>query len=486
MSLDLNDDTAVQLLLDTLQHPDEVRVLVALHLLSEAPPGDWLPRLTPLLSHSDAGVRQVTARVLARSGSSAEAELLLRLGQTPGEPGRAEAIEAYCALRKEEALAQILPFLSEPDPAVQRATVVNLIRYGGLDGILPAVEVLKAMLSSPQTRVRLEATRALGELQIQTFYQPLIPLLDDPQLMVQLEAIRAAGAVRSLYLTPYLVQKLGNPATRGPASEALIQFGPAVEPLLAQTLADPGQDQAIRQAIPRILQKMASSQAAAILLNHFEEPDRVVRGAIFAALIRLREAGVHFEIEKQRIHEALTLEFGYYYEVFVWRTDLNLGPATSTGLLGEALTVRLNERLDRIFFLLELLYSVKTIDIIRAVLKDKDTSQRANAIELLDNIVTREIKMLLLPLIELPAEQVCDLARQRFGVRGLPWSERLGVLAGYPDPWLRSCAIFEIGQLRLHDLIEPILASQEVDDGLVRETAQLTRQRLTVPDQAQG
>lgn len=478
LPLNLEDDTSVQVLLDTLQHPDELRVIAALQLLAEAPQRGWLSRIKPLLNHPSASVKIAAANLLARVGGQAEAEALLALCHAPEETVRAEAIAAYCALEKEAALGHIMPLLTEPDPQVKRAAVVSLIRYGGLDGILPAVEQLKMMLIAEAPQIRLEAARALGELQIHTFYQPLIPLLADPQPDVQLEAIRAAGTVRGEPLAPLLISKLGHPATCQAAVEALAHFGRAIEPLLAQSLANPDLDQAIRLQLPRILRRLASSSAAAILLNHFEESDRVVRGAIFVALTRLRDAGVQFEIERGRIFEALLLEFNYYYQVYVWHADLNGSGRPPESLLDEALTVRLNERLNRIFFLLELLYSIETIDTIRAVLQARDSSQRANAIELLDNLIDREIKNLLLPLIESPVAQVSNLAQQRFGVACLPRIERLGYLAGYPDPWLRSCALFEIGQLGLTELSDSVLTALTDEEELVRETAQVANQQL--------
>jgi ATP:ADP antiporter, AAA family len=250
--------------------------------------------------------------------------------------------------------------------------------------------------------------------------------------------------------------------------------------LLAQTLADPTIEPDLRRHIPQVLQRLGNPQAAAILAGCLKESDRGVRGAIFAALTRLRDAGVPFEIEKARLHEALMLEFGYYYEVYLWRADLVSPEAGEPTLLDEALTTRLNERLERIFFLLELLYSVPTIDAVRAALKARDKSRRANAIELLDNIVEREIKSLLLPLIEAPPEQVFDIARQRFNVSRLPLPERLGQLAGYSDSWLRSCAIFQIGQLALTPLTEPVLAALNSDDDLVRETALVASKRIAL------
>lgn len=476
--LDLNDETTIQVLIKTLQHADELQVIGALRLLAEAPQVDWLPYLTPLLQHPSVEVRITTLQVLARLGSQPDAELIKDLCHAPEEAIQAAAIEAYCTLNKEKSLAFVLPFLYQNSPGTKRAALVNLIRYGGLDGILPAVEQLKTMLSSDQTQIRLEAARALGTLQIQTFYQPLLTLFADPQPEVELEAIRSAGAIRAPELIPYLIPKLGQTATRRTASEALVQLGCAAEPFLAQTLADPAIEQGIRRQVPSVLQHIGSQEAAAILLSRLKESDRVVRGAVFASLTRLRDAGVAFEVKKDLIHEGLMLEFGYYYEVYVWRAELLAEDNQPESLLQEALTVRLNERLDRIFFLLELLHSVKTIDAIRTALKTKDNLKRANAIELLDNLIAREVKTLLLPLIEGPPEQVLEIAGQRFQIVRLSAAARLSELSGHADPWLSSCAIFEIGRRGLTDLVEPAIAALHSEHALVCETALLACRRL--------
>jgi hypothetical protein len=116
------------------------------------------------------------------------------------------------------------------------------------------------------------------------------------------------------------------------------------------------------------------------------------------------------------------------------------------------------------------------------VLKTKDNLKRANAIELLDNLVVREIKTLLLPLIEGTPDQVLQIARQRFQISSLAGAARLDELGGYADPWLSSCAIFEIGQRGLTDLAEPVIAALNSEHALVCETALVACRRLLEAD----
>jgi hypothetical protein len=101
---------------------------------------------------------------------------------------------------------------------------------------------------------------------------------------------------------------------------------------------------------------------------------------------------------------------------------------------------------------------------------------------LLDNIIDRELKNLLLPLIEGPPEQVFEIARQRFDITRRSGPERLSELARYPDPWLCSCAIFQIGRLNLTDLTEPVMAALNSDHDLVRETALVASRQLRLEE----
>jgi DNA-binding SARP family transcriptional activator len=102
------------------------------------------------------------------------------------------------------------------------------------------------------------------------------------------------------------------------------------------------------------------------------------------------------------------------------------------------------------------------------------TITQHSELDLPDPFVAR----LLRPLVGAPAADLVALAAARFGVARRPLAARLADLASAPDPWLRACALFRIGELHLVELRDLVRGALLADDPLVRETAQHTYQAL--------
>ncbi|MCB0162801.1 MAG: HEAT repeat domain-containing protein [Anaerolineae bacterium] len=468
-ALDGADEATVKVLAATLQHHDALQVIHALHLIEAAPQVDWDPHVAPLLAHPAPEVRLTAVRYLGREGNTAYAQPITALFHAPEEEMRAAAILAYTTINGSQAVPLIIPFLLATSPTVKGSAVVGLIKYGGLDGVMHAAEHLKHMLSSEQPAMRAEGARVLGALQTQNFYEPLIALFDDQDIEVQTNAIRAAGDLRSPALAPFLMAKLNQRATSPAAVEALVRYGPGIESQLGEVLACHHQAHDVRRRIPEILERIGTRAAADILLEHLAEPVETVRTSILKALAGLRAAGVNFTMDEEVIQPRLNAEIGHYYWLYVLNEDL--GCEGRGELLDETLKVRLDQALDRIFFLLALVYPVREIQAARRSLAAEPIRLRAYAIELIDNLVNRDTRELLIPLFESPTATILDMAQTRFGLERRSMAERLKELAGSADPWLHAIAIHRIGVLGLAELASPVAAALNDSDALVRETA---------------
>ena len=468
-ALDIADETTVKVLASTLRHPDALQVIHALKLIEAAPQVNWDPHVAPLLAHPTPEVRLTAVRYLGRQGNTTYAEPLTALFYAPEEEVRAAAILAYCTINGSQAVPQIRPFLLALSPVVKGAAVVGLIKYGGLDGVMHAAEHLKQMLESDQPALRAEGAAVIGAIQTQNFYEPLIALFDDRQIEVQTNAIHAAGNLRSPALVPFLLAKLNQRVTGPAAVEALGRYGPGIEPILGEALACPQQEPTIRRRIPEILERIGAPPAAAVLLDHLAEPDEAVRTSILKALAGLRAAEVNFAVNEEIIHAALDVEIRHYYWLYTLNEDL--GPEGRGELLEDTFPVRLSHALDRIFYLLALLYPVQETQAARRALQAEQSRTRAYAIELIDNLVKPDAREVLIPLFEAPPEVILELAQKHYGLERRSVAERLEELAGSDDPWLQACALHRIGVLGLAELAGPVAAALDDRDALVRETA---------------
>jgi hypothetical protein len=211
------------------------------------------------------------------------------------------------------------------------------------------------------------------------------------------------------------------------------------------------------------------------LLAQLHDPDGAVRLAVCRSLAQL---DMPMPSRDAAVKEALFAELRGAYGLQVLRLDVR-----STALLEEALEMRFDEAIERIFLLLALRYRDRELKRARDVLQMDDAGMRAMAVELLDNLLERDLKALILPLLEAPVEQATALAQSHFNVASHPLKARLEELAAGSDTWLRACALYEIGALWRLDLVGPVLTALLSDEPLLRETALHSCRSLLEPIQ---
>lgn len=476
--IDLTDPLAARLLRDTLRHSDTARVIHALQLVAGVPSLDWDGDVAPLLDHPSPEVRRLALAHLGRPGNTAYGPVAQAALSDPDESVSVAAIQAYASIGGEDAVKTLLPLLHSARPRLVGAAVVSLARYGGAEGRQGAEVALQRLLVSPDPALRLEGVQALGLLPSPTFGPLLLTLLDDPSPGIRLAAIRAAGVMRLPEAVPYLIAGLGSKRTESAAIDALAQYGPGSEPRLEDALRDTTHSVERRAAIPGVLRRLGTARSMETLLAALDERDETVRGHVYAALAQLH-AATPFPFRRALVQQALTAELPAVYAWYAMRNDLSVGLDL---LLDEAITRRVRRGLERIFDLLSLLYPGEALSTIRRAVGAPQGTQRAEAVELLDTLLAREDKPNLLPLLEAPAVELARLAYRQWGIPQHSLADRLTDLARGSDAWLRACAVFRIGALRLTALAP--LARQALTDGddLVRESALVACRHVLDPD----
>ena len=78
---------------------------------------------------------------------------------------QAEAINVVCAIRKEDAIPVMRPYLESPDPRVQRSAIECLLHHGDAEIHEVALTTFRKMITNPGTdgaAVRIEAARLMS------------------------------------------------------------------------------------------------------------------------------------------------------------------------------------------------------------------------------------------------------------------------------------------------------------------------------------
>jgi ATP/ADP translocase/HEAT repeat protein len=497
--LAINDAPTVALLRSRLRGTDDTDILNSIELCRRVQGHDLSTELVSLLDHDDPAVRRAALELMGdRSRGErtaaidpARIERMFAVGHDVDvdvdDGVRAAAVAAYCAIVGDQAIGAVEPLLRSSSPLVRGAAVAGIIRHGGLEGIVHAAADLKAMLADDDEAMRFACARVLEDIAVKGFHGPVQALLDDRSLRVQLAAIAAAGAMKSPELMASLIEQLPKRELGRAAQAALAAYGDDVIAALARVLVQPRDDVQIRKSIPRVLERIGTVSALDALLSALLTVDEpAVRRELARACARLRDR-LGVAVDEVAIRRVIAVELQRHYQLLAMMADL--APVTHDArrdLLRDALEVRAQHSLEGIFRLLGIIQPHKAIETIWGNLRSTSSVARANAIEVLDNVLLNDEKRALLPVLEAGFELAAEHAVARRAldrvlergdelyplVRHSPevW---LGQLLEGTDPWLVVCALHAVTELGLPGATAVVIGHLQSQHPIVRETALL-------------
>ena len=282
-----------------LQDPDLSVQEAAASILSEIADERVLEPLQSALLSQDWVVRMHAARAVGRLGNTGSVETLILLLQDKVPAVRDEAIAALVSMG-ESAVEPLVAALEDRDWRVRLRATEALCVLKSRTAVEPLVGLVQ---HDPDTAVRQEAARALGEIGHKSAVDALLVVIEEPRLQVRViealgrigdrrvlpllfrlvnelktsdyedrtpacednryeqdlasveEAIRALARIHDEEAIPLLVTALQSTLIRNEASEALVRFGQkAVAPLVSQLQRE--QDENIRYHIKETLTQL--------------------------------------------------------------------------------------------------------------------------------------------------------------------------------------------------------------------------------------
>jgi ATP/ADP translocase/HEAT repeat protein len=269
----------------------------------------------------------------------------------------------------------------------------------GLIYLLPSYqkimdERLGSIAASASELDRIEAANSICRMvPSPSTLDALARLLQDPSSEVALYALNSAAVHRRPEHVPLILRLLANPMTVAEAQAALASYGPGIEDLLAPVLGSTVEPLEVRRAIPEVLARIETQKAADILVGELARRNDDLEASLVDALYKIRTDQRQVRFRERDLRPEL--------RVLIRKAcDVILDPPGSAA----ALKAQLDIRIKRIFDLLTLMYPREDVindyqNILQGTPKSVDY-----ALEHLDNLLDREDKELLFPLIEdLPA-----------------------------------------------------------------------------------
>ncbi len=500
--IDLNDATALELVVQSLGSTDARQVIHALRLLQDQDRAKLVPPL--LLYHESAVVRRAVLPLVASAARIDALPLVERCLSDSDAGVRAEAVASVAQLRKTDVVSLMTPYLASTDAGLRSAAIValwNATEDGAKKGARAA---LSELMADNSTESRAEAAKALGFLETNDRADALTLLLADKDPRVVREAV---GAVRRRVarhgpdpmLAPALIALLDDRRLKHDARQALVAFGEPVIPALVHFMNSPDERLWVRRALPKTIALIDGPQAVAALAGSLPL-------ASDAFLLRKLIEGLGTTTSPLAGHEreivdAVARQSARYFRALATLAALgSLEHGRLTGplaiwdgeqheatLLERMLSEQMSDSVGNVFRLLALLYDRVHIRNAHSSVTSGQPGLIAAAVEYLDNVLAPPVNRVVLPMIDdRPLAQRLDAARRLFtigvGSRVDVLTRLLDECVDTNDAGWGAAALWEIYATRAATLYPGVerVRSSECADPLARETAEWIARRIEI------
>jgi AAA family ATP:ADP antiporter len=475
------DRSTAEIFASGLKATDPKEVLYALSLFDTEQRKESHPVIRDLLNHPAPEVKQKAIEMLAKIGDRAVVARIQELLHDPNLGVRTESLLYLAHCSHVDPLDNIQELDEFPDFSMRSAVAAFLSRPGPNQSLEAASEILNAMLADtgPDGKKSREEAARLLVIVPDCFDAQLEKLLADPEAEVVVHAIRAVVQHRKRRFVSDVLLRLPDAHLRKQAIEALADFGDTIVGTLGDHLSDPAAAMEVRREIPALLQRIGTANAQRVLMDNILEPDNTFRFRVISALNKLQQTPSAIPLDKEVLETALLAEIMGHYRSYQVLGMLQEAPDQDDHIT-RGLREAIRQEVERIFRLMSLMHPHLDLHSAYVALQSKERVVHDNALEFLDNILRKQLRNLLVPLIdgEVTLAERIRVANHVLHTDIQSKEKAVEALVKSDDPWLRACGAYAIGSLGLTNLTQELQKCLEHPDPLLRETARQALLRL--------
>lgn len=476
------DNASLDIIKQGLRSEYPAEIFYCLNLLEEIEHPEITELIKDVLEHDNRDVRMdVLRRIAAMQIEPLTGRVLDRIQNESDPAVRGQALITYATLRAEDTVERLSPFLDANQRDLRRGALVGILTFNRDDEI--ASDYLLSCVRSESADGRLFAAEVIGEIGTAHFSGYLVELLDDTDLTVIERAIEAAGDLTDARLVNILVNKLSLTSLQGTTSHALRKFGEAALYDLDLGIMSPEASRQEKVHIIETIREIGGNRAIDILLRHIDIKQPELRHQIYLSL-----ATLHYQADPDDQYifvNALDDEVQLITWLLAAMEDLKDNEEYEA--LHKALGGELDVRRDMMLLLISFLFpSIVMLDT-RANIDSKVAELRVFALEILDNLLTGEIKQIVLPLLDdLTVAERLEQMATRFPQQKLAPAERFhDVVENHYEHaffWTRSCMLFQIGLGGNKQHLNQVEQGLVDREGIIRQTALWCLSEFDPPD----
>lgn len=482
LSLRELDSASLNIIKRGLRSPYPAEIFYCLNILEELEHPEITELMKEVIGSQNKDVRMNVLRRIARMQiEPLQRQVMDRIQAETDSQVRGQALKTYAALNAPDTVATLSPFLNAADPDLQNGALVGILRHFPDNN--EAQDFLLQMIRSSEPADRCFAAATIGEVASAHFSGFLFELLDDVDSDVVNEAILAAGDIDDNRLIEKLVSKLNDARLQGRAALAIQRFGEDALYPLETGFTSPGTPRQVRRQILEIAREIGGVSAMEMLLRHIDIDQPELRHQVYLGL-----ATLHYQAAPDDQYIFVNkLEEEVQQITWLLASMEDLYGDQRYHQLTSALGQELDQHRDNMLLLVSFLFpSIVMLDT-RANIDSKVSELRVFALEVLDNLLTPEIKQVVLPILDdLTVSERLTQLRVRYPQQTLSPDERFHLLvdAHFHERffWTRASLLHLVGKngSTRHD--EVVRRALDDPEPIVRETAGWALACLSPPD----
>ena len=481
--INANDAVSISIIKRSLAGKEAVEIIYALTSLEKINYPELNYELIKLISHTDQDVRLETLKMIQRRNiPEALNEVREQLAGETVSSVKAELIKTLCSIGETEVVEEIMPYLLNSESLIRAGALFGLLRYGGLEGMLAAGDILKKFIHSSKAKERIFAAEVIGDVGVSGFYRPLVNLLKDSNSNVKKAAIESASKLKNPVLWRLISDFLLQIELRSYASIAFVKGGDSGLPILETMFDNEFAPVNIKLLILHIFEKIKSKAVIDMLLKKIENP--------VGCSLRRKMINV-LQLTQYTVEENKTVQFKTIIkketEICAWllTSISDFGEDEQVEMLTKSLWYEYSQAIQCIMSNLSILYSPQIIKPIIENLNSELSEKKAYALEILDNLLSADLKTLIMPLIEdlSLGSRLSRLEYNKFSNKNLSRKDRIADIMQKSEDfithWTKSVAIYITGKLSITDFIPAIENSLFSDIPIIRESALWSLSRIS-------
>jgi HEAT repeat protein len=330
---------------------------------------------TDLIAHSDAQVRLKALEIAEKLGVQLKPAQLRTLITDDNHPSIRETAAWMLSQQSEQIGAELL---YNQDLMVRKGAIKGLLHKNLANN--SAKTSLDAMLQNHHTHSQLAALDIIGSLKLGQYVDFVKTALESPDLEIAVAAIQTAGTLAQPTLTEKLVDLLEHKRHWRQAARSLAQLEETAVPLLRERNLNK-KSLILDQRIITVAGMMQSEAAHELLVELLQKPDVSIRTSALQALKNYPNSKRNVAVFKRLLQE----EFQLAQRLLHGQTE------AIDNDLKNSLNYEQEVVVQRIFGLLMQQYDQEIIMSTQTSVLHSSRERRANSLELLENLVPRQI-----------------------------------------------------------------------------------------------